>query len=101
MNMLALICTSHKRVCLDMHCFCSFDNWLCNLISENWQLTLVLSPFSVTSSQMLASISYGIKLLVFPFNFVSAAALMAQLVLLIFLCLKVSSYVLCVHPHVK
>ena len=20
--------------------FCSFDNWLCNPISENWQLTL-------------------------------------------------------------
>ena len=25
---------------LGMHRFCSFDNWLCNPISANWQLML-------------------------------------------------------------
>ena len=35
------ICTNHERVCLDMHRFCSFDNWLGDPISANWQLTLV------------------------------------------------------------
>ena len=34
---------ANKRVCLDMHCFCSFDNWLCNLISKNGYLRYVNS----------------------------------------------------------
>ena len=42
MNVFAWICTNHERVCLDMHYFCSFDNWLCDLISANWQLMLCL-----------------------------------------------------------
>ena len=37
----------HKRVCLDMHHFCSFDNWLCDPISTNWQLMLSPSYFSI------------------------------------------------------
>ena len=32
-------CTN-KRVYSDSDRFCSFDNWLCDPISENWQLTL-------------------------------------------------------------
>ena len=40
MNVFVWICTNHKPVCLDMHRFCSFDNWLCDPISTNWQLTL-------------------------------------------------------------
>ena len=32
--------TNLERVCLDMHRFCSFDNWLCDPISANWQLML-------------------------------------------------------------
>ena len=39
-NMFIWIYTNHEHVCLNMHCFCSFDNWLCDPISENWQLTL-------------------------------------------------------------
>ena len=39
-NMFVWICTNHERVCLDIHQFSSFDNWQCDLISENWQLTL-------------------------------------------------------------
>ena len=39
-NLFVWICTNHKRVCLDMYCFYSFDNWLCDPISANWQLTL-------------------------------------------------------------
>ena len=34
---------TNKHVCLDMHCFCLFDNWLCDLIPENWWLTLDIS----------------------------------------------------------
>ena len=40
MNVFVWICTNHECVCLDMHRFCSFDNWLCDPISANWQLTL-------------------------------------------------------------
>ena len=40
-NVFVWICTNHEHVCLDMHRFCSFDNWLCDLISANWQLTLL------------------------------------------------------------
>ena len=32
---------ANKRVCLDMDRFCSFDYWLYDPVSENWQLTLV------------------------------------------------------------
>ena len=32
---------ANEHVCLDTDHFGSFDNWLCNLISENWQLTLI------------------------------------------------------------
>ena len=32
---------ANKHVCLDMHCFCSFDNWLYDPISEIWQLMLL------------------------------------------------------------
>ena len=39
-NLFAWMFTNHEHVCLDMHYFCSFDNWLCDLISENWQVTL-------------------------------------------------------------
>ena len=35
---------TNEHVCLDMDRFCSFDNWLCDLISENWQLMLCLFP---------------------------------------------------------
>ena len=28
------------HICLDIHHFCSIDNWLCNPISKNWQFTL-------------------------------------------------------------
>ena len=38
---------TNERVCSDTDCFfldsdrfCSFDNWLCDPISENWLLTL-------------------------------------------------------------
>ena len=41
-NVFVWICTNHERVCLDMHRFCSFDNWLCEPISANWQLTLAI-----------------------------------------------------------
>ena len=41
MNMFIWTCTNHKCFCLDMHSFYSFDNWLCDLISANWQLTLI------------------------------------------------------------
>ena len=44
-NVLVWIYTNHERVCLYMHHFCSFDNWLCNPISANWQLTLSLKIF--------------------------------------------------------
>ena len=45
-NMFVWICTNHERVCLDIHRFCSFDNWLCDPISGNWQLTLCVLPYS-------------------------------------------------------
>ena len=25
-----------EHFCLDMHCFCTFDNWLCQLIPNSW-----------------------------------------------------------------
>ena len=40
-NVFVWLCTNHERVCLDMHRFCSFDNWMCDLISANWKLMLV------------------------------------------------------------
>ena len=46
MNVFVWICTNHERVCLDMHRFCSFDNWLCDPISANWQLTLCPTKFN-------------------------------------------------------
>ena len=39
-NVFVWICTNYECVRLDMHRFYSFDNWLCELISGNWQLTL-------------------------------------------------------------
>ena len=34
--------------------FCSFDNWLCNPISENWQLTLTLNGKKHTLNKVYA-----------------------------------------------
>ena len=31
---------ANEHVCSDTDRFCLFDNWLCDPISENWQLTL-------------------------------------------------------------
>ena len=42
MNVLVWICTNHECICLDMHRCFSFDNWLCDPISANWQLTLYM-----------------------------------------------------------
>ena len=42
-NVFVWLCTNHERVCLDIHRFCSFDNWLCDPMSTNWQLTLAVS----------------------------------------------------------
>ena len=33
---------TNECLCLDIHRFCSLDNWLCNPISENWQLKIWL-----------------------------------------------------------
>ena len=45
---------ANKRVCLDIHRFCSFDNWLSNPISKNWQLMLytILSLLMTTSAYL-------------------------------------------------
>ena len=51
-NMFVWIYTNHGPVCLDMHCYCLFDNWLCDLIPENWQLTLGSFLLVVQSIQL-------------------------------------------------
>ena len=37
----------HECICLDIHHFCSFDNWQCDLISENWPNGEVLTLANV------------------------------------------------------
>ena len=35
------VCSDTDHFCKDSDRFCSFDNWLCDPISKNWQLTLI------------------------------------------------------------
>ena len=59
MNVFVWICTNHEHVCLNIHCFCSFNNWLCDLISENWRLTLialVISGIQIIVTMAVATI---------------------------------------------
>ena len=50
---------ANECVCLDIHPFCSFDNWLSNPISENWQLIL----YTIVSLLMTTLAYLGCKLL--------------------------------------
>ena len=51
------VCLDMHRVCLDKDRFCSFDNWLCDPISENWQLTLASFEIFVDTYGHLKSIA--------------------------------------------
>ena len=43
--------TQTNVFCSDVDRFCSFDNWLCDPISENWQLMLAMSQSTTGAIQ--------------------------------------------------
>ena len=47
-----------QRVCLNMHCLCSFDNRLCNLTDKNWWLTLASSSIQLTITLIMNILAY-------------------------------------------
>ena len=54
---------ANECVCLDIHGFYSFDNWLCDPISEYWQLTLCVI-FTIVYVEHMVPINQPLVLLI-------------------------------------